>query len=213
MKKLALATILATLAFGAAAQESPWLVRARVVSIAPETSNSPIVGLGLENQIGVSRRTIPEVDFTYFFNPNFSAELILTYPQKHYVTLAGANIGTFKHLPPTLTAQYHFAPGAQFNPYVGLGVNYTRISGVDLLNGAADLSKNSLDFAAQIGLDIAIDKNWSLNFDVKKSISKRMFPCWRKSKHLESGSTFGRRWCRLPLLILLKQASANKKTG
>ena len=58
----------------------------------------------------VSSKTIPEIDISYFFTPNIAAELILTYPQKHDVTLDGNNIGTFKHLPPTLSLQYHFMP-------------------------------------------------------------------------------------------------------
>lgn len=57
---------------------------------------------------------------------------------------------------------------AQFNPYLGAGVNYTRISSVDLLGGAADLEKNSYGLALQAGVDFKLDKNWSLNLDVKK---------------------------------------------
>jgi outer membrane protein len=51
---------------------------------------------------------------------------------------------------------------------VGAGINYTRISSVNLLNGGADLENDSFGYAVQAGLDYAIDKNWSLNFDVKK---------------------------------------------
>ena len=118
--------------------------------------------------IHVSEKTIPEVDISYFFTPNLAAELVLTYPQKHDVTLNGANIGSFKHLPPTLSVQYHFMPEAQFSPYLGAGVNYTRISQVDLLGGAADLDKNSFGLSLQAGVDFKLDKNWSLNLDVKK---------------------------------------------
>lgn len=171
MKKIVLALSLAALgltATQAMAQQSPWQVRARAVNISPANGSDAVGGVGAADRITVSSKTIPEVDITYFVTPNWSAELILTYPQKHDVMLDGAKIGTFKHLPPTLTAQYHFAPDAQVSPYLGLGVNYTRISDVNLLNGAGDLDKNNFGFAAQAGVDFKLDKNWSLNLDVKK---------------------------------------------
>lgn len=169
MKKLAIA--LSLLAFGATAtqvyaEESPWLVRARIVDIKPANKSDPVGGTGAADRISVSSKVIPEVDISYNFTPNLSAELILTYPQEHDVSLDGAKIGTFKHLPPTLTAQYHFAPESEISPYVGVGVNYTRISHVQL--GALDLDNNSFGLAVQAGVDYKLDKNWSLNFDIKK---------------------------------------------
>lgn len=169
MKKPAIAIILAALgciATNAMAQESPWLVRARAVNIDTADKSSPVGGVGASDRIHVSDKTIPEVDITYFFTPNIAAELVLTYPQKHDVTLDGKNIGTFKHLPPTLSAQYHFMPAAQFSPYVGAGINYTTMSKVEL-NGLG-LDHSSWGLALQAGVDYKIDKHWSLNLDVKK---------------------------------------------
>lgn len=173
MKKLVLALSLAAVGLTAtqamAAEQSPWQVRARVVNISPANGSDAIPALGVAaDAITVSNKTIPEIDINYYFTPNLSAELILTYPQKHDVALNSANIGSFKHLPPTLTAKYHFMPEAQMSPYVGAGVNYTRISDVNLLNGAGDLEKSSIGFALQAGVDFKLDKNWSLNLDVKK---------------------------------------------
>ncbi len=70
-------------------------------------------------------KVIPELDISYYFTPNFAAELILTYPQKHDVRSDGTKIGTLKHLPPTLLAQYHFTNFGAFKPYVGAGINYS----------------------------------------------------------------------------------------
>ena len=172
MKKVILALSLATVGFTATQAmaddgQSPWLVRARVVNISPANGSDPIGGVGAADRVTVSTKTIPEVDFSYFVTPNWSAELILTYPQKHNVQLDGTTIGSFKHLPPTLTAQYHFAPEAKINPYLGAGVNYTRISDVNLPAGL-DLDNHSFGFALQAGVDFKLDKNWSLNLDVKK---------------------------------------------
>jgi outer membrane protein len=171
MKKLALSLTLVTLGLAATqamAQETPWLVRARVVNISPANQSDSVGGVGAEDRITVSKKTIPELDISYFFSPNISAELVLTYPQKHDVMLDGAKIGTFKHLPPTLSAQYHFAPEASINPYIGAGINYTNISEVHLLNGAGRLDNNSVGLSLQAGVDFKLDKNWSFNLDVKK---------------------------------------------
>lgn len=173
MKKSMLTLMIAALGLAGAAaqvqaQESPWLVRARAVHIDPADKSDPVGGAGASDRLHVSDKWIPEVDISYFFTPHWAAELILTYPQKHTVTLDGARIGTFKHLPPTLSAQYHFLPGAGIDPYLGAGVNYTLMSKVRLLDGAARLEHDSVGLALQAGIDFKLAPRWSLNVDVKK---------------------------------------------
>ena len=166
MKKnlLALAILCATTAGAAyAQQDGQWLVRARAVHLASDNG-----GAAGAAGVSVNDKWIPEVDVSYFFTPNFATELVLTYPQKHDVRLNGGKIGSLKHLPPTLLAQYHFTGMGAFKPYVGAGINYTRFSGVDIAGGALTVKKNSWGPALQVGFDYALDKNWSLNFDVKK---------------------------------------------
>jgi outer membrane protein len=143
-------------------KEGDWLVRARVVHLDAANKNSnPAVPVSIDN------KTLPEVDFSYFFSKNLAAELILTVPQKQKGFLGADQIGTLKHLPPTLTLQYHFdAPG--FKPYVGAGINYTRFSSVNLLGGAATVDRNSWGGALQVGVDIPVAKNMYFNIDVKK---------------------------------------------
>ena len=150
------------------AADNPWLVRVRATHLNPADQSAPVGGTGASNRISVESRTIPELDISYFMTPHLAAELVLTYPQKHSVYLDGKDIGSFKHLPPTLLAQYHFAPGAQFSPYVGAGVNLTRLSSVKLLGGTGDLENTSVGLALQAGADIRLDQRWSLNLDVKR---------------------------------------------
>ncbi len=170
MKKtyIALALVAAGFAGQAMAQQSPWLVRARAVHLNMADKSDQVGGVGAYDTLTVNNKWIPEVDVSYFFTPNIAAELILTYPQKQTVYLNGTDIGTFKHLPPTLTLQYHFMPQSQWSPYVGAGVNYTRISSVNLNGGALTLEKSSTGLALQAGVDYKIDKNWSVNLDIKK---------------------------------------------
>ena len=165
---IAIAIAAATLTAGVAvAQESPWMVRARAVHIDPADRSSPIGGVTESDLITVSKKTIPEVDISYFFTPNWAAELVLTYPQKHTVKVDGTSIGSFRHLPPTLTLQYHFLPNATFSPYLGAGINYTRISSVKL-DSDINLERNSWGLALQAGFDVKLNRNWSINVDVKK---------------------------------------------
>jgi outer membrane protein len=167
MKKTTLAIAsLALLASGAAVAQDftagSLLVRARAVHL--DSANKDSTGLALS----IDNKTLPEVDFTYFFSPNLAAELVLTVPQKQRVYAGATQIGTLKHLPPTFTLQYHFNHASGIKPYVGAGVNYTRFSSVDLLGGAADLKRNSYGLAFQAGVDFPLSKNLYLNVDVKK---------------------------------------------
>ena len=162
---LALAAALAPLA--AQAQDSgDWIVRARAVSLS--SANSDDTGLDLS----INDKVLPEVDISYFFSPNLAVELILTYPQEQDVKSGGVKIGTFKHLPPTLTLQYHFT-GMGWRPYVGLGLNYTHISDVNFAPAVVTalgptLKKDSFGLAAQVGVDVPVGGGWLLNLDVKK---------------------------------------------
>jgi len=168
MKKLATLTLLAAAlaAPSLRAEDGPWMIRLRAVALQPANKSDAAPGIPAD-AIHVSNKTIPDVDISYFFTRNFSAELVLTVPQEHDVTLNGVKLGTFKHLPPTLTAQWRFLPGGAVDPYLGAGLNFTLISDVKLADGALDLDKSSLGLAAQAGVDIKLAPKWHLNVDVK----------------------------------------------
>lgn len=151
----------AALPCAAQSQEGPWLVRVRAVNL--DSANKDGTGLDLS----IDNKVIPELDITYFFTPQWAAELVLTYPQKQTLSAGSTEIGTLKHLPPTLMAQYHFTGLGGFVPYVGAGVNYTHFSSVNLPAGV-DIDRNSYGLALQIGADIPLTKSLSLNIDVKK---------------------------------------------
>lgn len=171
MKKTSVALAsLVLLASGAAIAQDftagSMLVRARAVHL--NSANKDSTGLNLS----INNKTLPEVDFTYFFSPNLAAELVLTVPQKQRVYAGATQIGTLKHLPPSLTLQYHFNHSSGIKPYMGAGLNYTRFSSVELLGGGADLKRNSVGLAFQAGVDFPLSKNLYLNVDVKKAYIK-----------------------------------------
>jgi outer membrane protein len=148
--------------FAQAQASGPWMVRVHALSL--DSANKDETG----NQLSVNNKVFPEFDISYFFTPNLAAELVLTYPQKHDVKSAGTQIGTLKHLPPTLSVQYHFTDLGAFKPYVGAGINYTRFSSVNILDGAATIDKNSVGLAVGAGFDYEFMKNTYFNVDVKK---------------------------------------------
>jgi outer membrane protein len=160
------------------AEDGKWMVRGRALSMQVDNENSSTALVPAVGVVQAEDKVFPEVDITYFFTKSIAAELILTYPQKHDVTLGGSKIGDVKHLPPTLTLQYHFLPDATIRPYAGIGVNYTRFTHVDLDAGRApqlggtggiplDMERDSVGLAGQIGVDFRVTPNWFINLDAK----------------------------------------------
>ena len=166
---LALAAAAAALTpFAATAQDSgDWLVRVRALHLDSANKDSTPLNLSVNN------KTFPEVDISYFFTPNLAAELVLTYPQKHTLRSNGNKIGTVKHLPPTLSLQYHVTGLGGIRPYVGAGLNYTRFSSVNFEPAVVaalspTIKRNSFGGSLQVGADVQIGDGWLLNLDVKK---------------------------------------------
>lgn len=146
-----------------------FVVRARVLQLDP--ANESTATLSALGGVSVNTKYIWEIDASYFVTPNVAFELIATTPQKQTVSLDGSKIGTLRHLPPTLTAQYHFAPtNPTVRPYVGFGVNYTHFSAVKLeLSGTPlEIDRNSWGTAIQLGADFPINDKLSINVDFKK---------------------------------------------
>lgn len=156
-----------------------WMVRLRAVNLTAANKSDAIPALAVpDDAIHINNKAFPELDISYFFTPNLAAELILTYPQQQDVTVMQSalggptKIGSFRHLPPILTLQYHFRPESRFKPYLGAGINYTRISSVDLQVpgvGPLDLSRNSFGPALQAGFDYRLTDSLYFNVDIKKT--------------------------------------------
>jgi len=174
---LAIAAVVSLPIFASAESEAlktPWLVRLRVLNMAPLNHSRAFTALATNfpsNAVELNKKTFPEVDLSYFFSPNWALELVLTYPQQHDVSLAGVgNIGTVTHLPPILSAQYHYPiKNSAFTPYVGLGLNYTRITSANLRVQTTDLevARDSVGLAYGIGCDYKLTDRLSINLDFK----------------------------------------------
>ena len=177
-KLLFLAGLLFTLSLSA----QNWQVRLRGVAVQPN-EKSEVSAIG--GDVNISNSFIPELDFTYFFNKNVAAELILG-TTKHDVKTTGSNLtaiggpasaevdlGSVWLLPPTLTLQYHFYPTKTLKPYLGAGLNYTIFYSVDEGSVVKGLDyDNAVGFALQGGLDYMLNDKYFLNFDIKKLFLK-----------------------------------------
>lgn len=170
----AFAAVIVTGSAVAATNPGPWQARVRATYLSMADKSDAFSALGLNfasDSVSVNSKVIPEFDFSYSFTQNWVAELVLTIPQTQEVKLAGVGkLGTFKHLPPVLAMQYHFAPGTAINPYVGAGLNYTLIYGRDLKVATVPLTldNNSIGLAVQAGADIDIGNGMYVNLDIKK---------------------------------------------
>ena len=170
-----LGLVLLALPLAAAAQDQGWEIRLRGISINPNDSSDTIAGLG--SDVAVDSAIVPEVDFVYRFQKHFGFELVLATARHDLKAsggiLPGYNLGSVRLLPPTFTFQYYFTPNEKIEPYVGIGVNWTRFYSYNLPDGLASLGVKSLDFsnsfdvAAQVGMDVKFNSHWLFNVDVK----------------------------------------------
>ncbi len=148
---------------------SKWQFRLRGIVVTPDES-ADIEAIG--GDADISTAVVPELDISYFFDENWSVELILA-TARHDVgaidTAAGdIDLGRVWLLPPTLTGQYHFT-GGDLVPYLGAGVNLTFFYGVDEGPVVDDVDYDTtIGFALQGGFDYILNDTWFLNLDVKR---------------------------------------------
>lgn len=142
-----------------------WQLRLRAINVSPDESSTTSNG----GRILADSAMVPELDITYFFTEEFSAELILA-TSRHAMGEAGPdiNLGHVWILPPTLTAQYHFTNETPVVPYVGAGVNYSIFYNADAGSQPSIKYENGFGYALQAGADYKLDQHWMLNLDVKK---------------------------------------------
>ena len=169
-----LSVALAGPAFGHEAGQ--WILRAGVGTVMPKDNNLPLPDLGVT--VNVDDGTSLTLTGTYMFTDNWAFDILAAYPFTHDVKLdpddgsSSIAFGEVEHLPPTFSIQYHFLPESSFQPFVGLGLNYTTFLSEDLDAGITGLvSDYSLDdsfgVAVQVGADWMLGERWLINFDVR----------------------------------------------
>ena len=162
---LCAATLLgaATVNTATAMEQGDWLIRIGASNVDPKSNNHELVS--------VDSGTSATINFTYMMTANWAVEVLAAYPFEHDLYLvAGPEVGSTKHLPPTVSLQYHFLPDSTFQPYIGAGVNYTTFFS-EKLYGLLEGNKLSLDdswgLAAEIGADFMLGEAWFLNVSAR----------------------------------------------
>jgi outer membrane protein len=167
----------ATLSIAANAHEAnEFFVRVGVAQVAPDASSDSVLGGGVD----VEDSTGLGFSGTWFVNKNLGIEVLLALPFEHDIVgsgaLDGVDIGSTKHLPPTVSLQYYPLSEGSFTPYLGIGLNYTTFfstkttSTLDTaLGGDSKLSlDDSVGVAFQIGFDWKLTDSWYLNAAIWK---------------------------------------------
>jgi outer membrane protein len=166
LRKTPIAATLALVLAGAAgaANASDWIVRVGGHYVDPKSDNHEVVSVDSGQSLTFTA--------TYMFKPNWGVELLAAWPFSHDITLNadGSKVAETKHLPPTLSLQYHFLPDGRIRPYVGAGLNATLFFDEKTTGALAgtDLSlDDSFGAAAQLGVDFALSGDWMLNVDAR----------------------------------------------
>jgi|TARA_R100000149_G_C5870871_1_gene134885 outer membrane protein len=162
--------------------------RVGVVTVDPDSSSSNLNSNALGEldgaKVSVDSNTQLGLTVSYMFTDQIALGVLGATPFKHNIEGDGSILGgdgklaETKQLPPTITLQYFPMPsGSKFQPYVGVGVNYTNFfeekttqtltdtyatlaSGVDRTDIELD---DSFGLAAEIGLDYMVTDNIGVN--------------------------------------------------
>lgn len=198
------AAVMAVAPAAQAFEAGDFVLRAGVVHVAPDDSSdslnvtgfvAPIDGANVTldgAEVGVDANSQLGIRATYMFANHLGLGVLGATPFKHNIKGEGAlsavgDLGETKHLPPTITLQYFpLDSGSKFQPYAGVGVNYTTffeektnstmntvlnsVAG-DLTGGvladAVSSSELELDdsfgVAVELGMDYMLSDNFGLN--------------------------------------------------
>ncbi|TDF85918.1 OmpW family protein [Pseudomonas sp. H9] len=183
MNKSLLSASLITLALAApvahAHQAGDIILRAGAITTAPNEDSGDIkldgakvsgtkATLDSDTQLGLT--------FAYMLTDHIGLELLAATPFQHTVGVKGlgagldGKLGDIKQLPPTLSLQYYpMEPTSKFQPYAGIGLNYTMFFDEDLSSdrkaqGFSNLKlKDSWGLAGQLGMDYMITDHFLVN--------------------------------------------------
>ncbi len=187
MKKTILSVAIAAMAASTAYayQAGDVILRAGAAHVDPNSESSNNITDSVTTSLNakvssISSNTQLGLTGTYMLTDNVGIELLAATPFKHTIKAKGgtldalgiSELGTTKHLPPTISVQYFpLANDSLWQPYVGVGINYTTFFGEEsegklnsTLGQEFDLElKDSWGLAAQAGLDYQITEDIVLN--------------------------------------------------
>ena len=179
------AAVMAVAPAAQAFEAGDFVLRAGAVHVAPDDSSdsitvggAPLLGAGVDSKVSVDTNTQLGLRATYMVTNHLGLGVLGAPPFKHNINGGGdlpgdLKLGETKHLPPTLTLQYFpMASSSAFQPYAGVGVNYTVFfeektsSNLDNALGVASSElelDDSVGVAVEVGMDYMLSENFGLN--------------------------------------------------
>ncbi len=140
-----------------------WLVRVGASYVSPASDNSDIVSVESDTSV--------TFNFSYMMTDVWALEVLAAVPFKHDIELLdGTKVGSTKQLPPTVSLQYHFMPTEKFQPYLGVGINFTHFSSEKTIGALEGVDLNlgdSWGLAGQAGFDVLFNDDWFFNLDIR----------------------------------------------
>ncbi len=172
-------------------QQGDVIVRAGAANVEPNSSSDDLEVngtkiSGTKDDVHVGTDTQLGLTFAFMLQDHLGLELLAATPFKHDIQLKGAGkLATTKQLPPTLSLQwYPMETNSKFQPYAGVGVNYTTFFDENLTSDAeaAGFSDLSLDsswgVAGQLGMDYLVTDHvllnaavWYIDIDTQASMN------------------------------------------
>jgi outer membrane protein len=168
---VALAAALGSAAAGAQDATPANVLKLGIAAYTTHSRTNGVNGIGVPAGADATTGNATTLLATYerMITPNFGAELALGIPPRIKAKAAGSvgflgdDILSARIVAPTVFVNYHFGEsGSALRPYLGAGINYTRFTGARSRIASDVQLSDSVGWAAQAGLDYALDKNWGL---------------------------------------------------
>lgn len=176
-----IAAMLVISASASAWEAGDWIVHGGAVRVDPNDDSSSLVAGGTAlpgTGVSVDEDTQLWLGLTWMATDHIGVDVLAASPFTHTVYTEGLSgyalpdveLADVTHLPPTVTLNWFpAAASSKFQPYIGLGLNYTLIFDEDLSNqaktrlGASNLKlDDSWGLAAHAGFDYRINDCWSI---------------------------------------------------
>jgi outer membrane protein len=150
------------------------VLRAGVAGVLPTGQSEKITAIAPGARVEADDAWSLGLTGTYMFTDNIGVGVLAAWPFEHDIDAKGSisslnKVGETKHLPPTVTLQYHFETGTKFHPYVGAGINYTYFFDEDTSGALSGLDLNlshSWGLAGEVGLDYDLGNDWLISGQV-----------------------------------------------
>ena len=140
--------------------------------VAPKSDNGTLTATPLGDlRMEVGNNARPTITAEYFIRDNLGLEVLAALPFQHDIAVAGVGkVGSTKHMPPTVSLQYHFGEG-KVRPFVGVGVNFTAFFSTKTEGAIADTDldlSNSWGLAGHLGIDFQVSEKGAIRVDYRK---------------------------------------------